>query len=336
MNPHVDHVADLAQGSLDSHAVDQGNAAGVTPAAGLQVNIHPVKKVSSRFDQFVAKVRDNSPAWLVNSGSQISLSFKGGADILSIWSSLRRGAYSPWRFAGSALTLFAEVLGAIIPEKKISEEKQEEYTHMSRWQYFKTKTREAFDPKNHIAETSGMALIVNGFCLAMAGLNQSSKKKISWEILQGMMTSAAGVIMNYMPDRERAWQVAHTTFMVRSIPAALQAQDAWKNGFPHAKKPVPPGDWQQWGKWILNQIANIFGTLYGGVKKMPDGTIVHIGKQGEDNTAPRQSRQHVASGKEAVPLLEHPKMPDTKITHAKTPHKMLEHHAVAEQMEVAG
>ena len=284
MNPSADIAAPLAA----PIAVDETQIA--VPSTDA-----PTKKPRGNFDSFIAKVRDATPAWLVNSGTQISLGFKACADGLSVWSSVRKGSSSPWRLTGSLITLGAEILGTKIPEKKITEEKQQEYTQMSKWQYFVTKTREAFNPKEHIAETSGLALIINGFCVAMSGLKQSSKNKKSWEILQGAMTSVAGIIMNYMPDRERAWQIAHTTFMIRSVPAALQARDAWKFGFPEASPPVAKGDWQQGAKWVLNQIANLFGTFYGGVKKLPDGSIEHIGKKGEDITAPRQSRRMVAS-----------------------------------------
>lgn len=283
------------------------------------------QKPHKGIDGAIANIRDKSPDWLVNHGSQVSFSLKTAADGLSVWSAVRKGSQSPWRLAGSLITLFTGFLGINIPEKAITEEKQQEYAQMSRWQYFVAKTKEAiFNPKDHIAETSGFALILNGFCLAMSGIAQSSKNYKSKETIQGMMTAAAGMIMTYMPDRERAWQLAHTTFMIRSVPAAFQAHDAYFKGNP--EKNIAPGDWQQGAKWVLNQIANIVGTLYGGVKKQPDGSIVHIGKKGDDTTAPRQSRRIVAgignasmsSASDEVSL----HVPSTKISDA-TPYDKL-------------
>ena len=272
----------------------------------------PKKSRLAGFDSFVAKVRDASPAWLVNNGSRFCLAFKFSADGFSIASAVRDKSRSPWRLRASLVTAGAEVLGMIFPEKDISDEQRAGYRQMSPWKFFVTKTREALNPKDYITETIGLALIVNGAFMALAGRAQSSPGNKSWEILQGMMTTVAGVIMTYWPDRERAWQLAHSTFMARSIPAALQADTAYRKGYPNAKEPAASGDWFQWAKWVLNQIANALGTLYGGVKKMPDGEILHIGMKGNDVSAPRQSRRQIAAKPVAEPLLT--TSPETSIT----------------------
>lgn len=308
MNPSDD----TAIKPQDTSAADERVALEVKHV--LEQEILEQQKPRDGIDGVIARIRDKSPDWLVNSGSRISFSLKSAADGLSVWSAVRKGSQSPWRLAGSLITLAAGILGTQIPEKKIPEEKQQEYAQMSRWKYFLTKTREAiFNPKDHIAETSGFALILNGFCLAMSGIVQSSKNHKSKETIQGVMTAAAGLIMTYMPDRERAWQLAHTTFMVRSVPAAFQAHDAYFKGNP--EKNIAAGDWQQGAKWILNQIANVIGTLYGGVKKLPDGSIVHIGKKGEDVTAPGQSRRKVlARGNNQEKSLENINEPGTMVS----------------------
>ncbi|MBX9725892.1 MAG: hypothetical protein K2X09_01390 [Rickettsiales bacterium] len=260
-------------------------------------------KPRRNFDTFVAKVRAASPAWLVNNGSRISLAFKGLADGLSVWSSLRKGSQSPWRLGASATTLISEVLGINFTEKGISEEQQQAYAKMSTWQYATTKVRQAFNPKEHITETAGVALVANGLMMAMSGVSQSVKGRVSWEIAQGLMTSAAGALLTFIPDRERAWQWAHGTFIARSVPAATHAYNAYYTGVP--EKNIAKGDWQTAAKWVANQIANIIGTFFGGIKKLPDGSIVHIGKKGEEITAPKQSRRLVASrdpAPDATPL----------------------------------
>ena len=250
-------------------------------------------KPRRNFDSFVAKVRAASPAWLVNNGSRMSLAFKGLADGLSVWSSLRKGSQSPWRLSASLTTLFSEVLGISFTEKGISEAQQQAYAKMSTWQYATTKVREAFNPKEHITETAGVALVANGLMMAMSGVSQSVKGRVSWEIAQGLMTSVAGAMLTFIPDRERAWQWAHGTFIARSVPAATHAYNAYYTGVP--EKNIAKGDWQTAAKWVANQIANIIGTFFGGIKKLPDGSIVHIGKRGEEITAPKQSRRLVAS-----------------------------------------
>jgi hypothetical protein len=250
-------------------------------------------KAHSSFDGFVARVREASPIWIVNNGSRISLAFKGLADGLSVWSSLRKGSQSPWRLGASLTTLGSELLGIAYAEKTISDEQELRYTQMSTWQYVTTKIRQAFNPKEHITETAGVALIANGLMMSMSGASQSVKGRVSWEIAQGLFTSAAGAMLTFIPDRERAWQWAHGTFIARSVPAAKHAYNAYYTGVP--EKNIAAGDWQQGAKWVSNQIANLLGTFYGGVKKLPDGSIVHIGKKGEDVTAPKQSRGAVAT-----------------------------------------
>ncbi len=290
-------------------------------------------KLSALFDGFIAKARDASPAWLVNNGSRFCLAFKGGADGLSVWSSVRKGSKSPWRLAASGVSLFSEILGMQFAEKKISEETQQQYRHMPVVQYVATKTAEAFNPKDHITETAGVALIVNGAFMAMSGVQQSVKSRVSWEIIQGVMTSVAGMIMTYMPDRERAWQIAHGTFMVRSVPAALQAKNAYFVGVP--EKNIAPGDWQQAAKWVLNQIANVLGTLYGGVKKMPDGSIVHIGKKGDEISAPRQSRKQLSSKVADVPVVRAGAMPETSVVQPSQLGRMANEIAIDKQVQAA-
>lgn len=286
-------------------------------------------KPRRNFDTFIAKVRDGSPAWLVNNGSRISLAFKGIADGLSVWSSLRKGSQSLWRLAASATTLFSEVLGISFTEKGISEEQQRAYAEMSTWQYCVTKVREAFNPKQHITETAGVALVVNGGFMAMSGVSQSVKGRVSWEIAQGLMTSAAGAMLTFIPDRERAWQWAHGTFIARSVPAATHAYNAYYTGVP--EKNIAPGDWQQAAKWVSNQLANLIGTAYGGVKKLPDNSIVHIGKKGEDTTLPKQSRRFAGSEAsmpdDATVTPMDAAVPTTSITDAATHHTLAASHA---------
>jgi hypothetical protein len=271
-------------------------------AAAIAVAATPKKNRLAGFDTFVAKVRDASPAWLVNNGSRYCLGFKGSADILSVWSSIATGRKSPWRLAASLTTLGSEGLGLIYPEKDISDEQRASYRQMSPGQFVIAKTKEALNPRDYITESAGLALIVNGLFMSKSGINQSVfekalvngkfKRNISPEIWQGMFTSVAGMVMTYWPDRERAWQISHTLFNVRTIPSAFQADRAFRFGVP--EKNIKPGDWQQWGKLGLNTVANVLGTFYGGIKKLPDGEIVHIGMKGDDVTAPRQSRRPVA------------------------------------------
>ena len=267
-----------------------------TPApekAGGCSSLDSVKKTKGGFDNFVAWIRDKSPDWVVNNGSRFNFGFKAMADVMSLWSSVRKGSSSPARLVASVVTLFTELLGIGCAEKKITEEKQKEYSEMSVFRYGVVKTKEAFNPREHILETVGLATIANGIFTVISGVNQSVKTRLSWEILQGALTAVAGLFMTYMPDRERAWQISTGVFWTRAPVAGKQAWNAYKIGVP--EKNIASGDWQQGAKWMLNQTSNLFGVVFGGVKKLPDGSIIHIGKKGEDITLPKQSRAAIAS-----------------------------------------
>ncbi len=238
-------------------------------------------KSGNSFDRMIAQVRAATPAAVVNSGSQINLGLKASADVMSVWSSVRKGSASPNRLIASLITLASELCGVFFKEKAVSDEKQLEYKQMGLPQYIAAKTMEGFNPKDHILETNGLATIMNGIFMARSGMVQSVKGKVSWELLQGVMTTAAGLFMSYMPDRERAWQISHGIFLVRAPVAGKQAWDAYYTGVP--EKGIAKGDWQQSAKWVLNQASNVVAELYGGVKKLPDGSIVKLGKDSAAN-----------------------------------------------------
>lgn len=282
-------------------------------------NLGQLKSSTSEnvIDRLATKIREKSPDWLVNSGTQVNFAFKASADTMSIWSSIRRGSASSWRFAGSAVTLAAELLGTVYKEKRISEERQKAYDAMSLPKYIGAKTLESCNPKEHILETVGLATIVNGVCTAISGLTQSSKKKVSWEIAQGALTAVAGIIMNYMPDRERAWQLSTAIFWTRAPVAGKQAWEAYFHGYPD--RGIIKGDWQQAAKWGLNQSSNLFGFFYGGVKKLPDGTIVHIGKKGDD-TSPRGKQHLLSNGENTLPKQQVPEMTIQQTKEAQVEH----------------
>lgn len=242
-------------------------------------------KPKNSFDKFVAVVRKRTPDGFVNRGSQFNFGLKATADIMSVWSSVRKGSASPARLTASLITLFTEVLGVFYKEKGIPEDQEQKYKKMNAGEYLLQKTKEGFNPKDHILETVGLATIGNGIFTTISGLNQSVKTRVSWEIFQGIMTTAAGLIMSYWPNRERAWQISTAIFWTRAPVAGKQAYNAYYHGVP--EKGIAKGDWQQAAKWVLNQTSNLFGVFFGGVRKLPDGTIVRIGKD-EDELTPEQ------------------------------------------------
>ncbi|MEJ0009834.1 MAG: hypothetical protein WDN72_04495 [Alphaproteobacteria bacterium] len=235
-------------------------------------------------------IRRATPAGIVNSGSQIKLGLQAGADTMSIWSAMRKGSSSPWRLVASVITLAGEGLGIVYKEKPYTVEERESYKRMSWPQYLGVKTLQAFHPKDHIGETVGLAFEFNGIFTALSGIAQSSKRSVSWEIFQGVMTTVAGACLSYMPNREKAWQLAIAAFWTRAPVSAQQSYVAYRYGYPD--KNIAPGDWQQGAKWVLNQTSNLVGFVYGGIKKLPDNTIVRVADDEEQRELAEQRRRH--------------------------------------------
>ena len=220
------------------------------------------------------KVRRATPTDIVNSGGQINFGLRAVADGFSVLSALREGSKSPPRLIASLMTLSSEVLGVFFKDNPITAEERDQYRKQSWSQYFFTKTKQSLDPVHHIGETSGMALMLNGLFTSISGLRQSTPAMRSWEIWQGVFSAVAGIFMTYMPVRERAWQFSSLTFVARTPVAWLQARRAYSYGYPDVG--VRAGDWQQGAKFVLNQLSTAFGFFYGGVHKLPDGTIVRV------------------------------------------------------------
>ena len=225
------------------------------------------------------KVRRVTPTDIVNHGGQINFGMRAVADGFSVWSAIREGSKSPPRLIASLITLGSEVMGVFFKDNPITAEERDAYRKQSWSEYFFTKTKQSMDPVHHIGEASGMALMLNGLLTAISGIRQSTPAMRSWEIWQGVFTSVAGMFMTYMPVRERAWQLSSLTFVARTPFAWLQARRAYGYGYPDVG--VKAGDWQQGAKFVMNQLSTAFGFFYGGVRKLPDGTIVRIEKKAE-------------------------------------------------------
>ena len=257
----------------------QASNATAAPADAREANAvretkPPALESKGGFDGFVERVRRVTPAFIVNNSSQLNLGSRAIADAMSMWSGLRKGSQSYPRFIAGGVALFAEILGVFYTEKEEDPALQARYQKASWPEYIWMKTRQAFDPKNHIMQTIGFTTVLNGVLTTVSGVNQSSRGKWSYESIQGAMTVLAGLVISYLPNRERAWQLASTIFFTRAPPSAMQAYQAYYHGYPD--KNIAKGDWQQGAKFVLNQLANTIGVFYGGVKKLPDGTIVHI------------------------------------------------------------
>lgn len=310
------------------HSPDDVAAATPVPAPAQGDGRAPSLVVNHRnpWDSLVAKVRDHTPAWVVNSASQFNLGLKGAADLMSIWSAVRKGSASPPRLIASGITLFSEGCGLFFKEKAPSDAKEREYQSMSLPQYAVAKTVEGFNPKDHILETNGLATILNGIFTTASGIRQSSKGHISMETWQGALTSLAGAFMVYMPERQRAWQISHTIFLSRLPFAASQSYTAYFHGYPDASPPVAKGDWQQAAKLVLNQSSNVFAWFYGGVKKMDDGRIVLLGKDSTEELPEKMRMRDKRHGANA-PAAD---VPVTTVSHRGMAERMQQGQAMPE------
>lgn len=248
------------------------------------------------FDRFAERVREATPAWVVNNGSRINFAIKGLADSMSIASSVRRGSQAPARLAANLITLGSLIPGSIYQEKQITAEEASAEAQLNPLQYIGHRLKYALNPRDHVVETVGVATMLNGALTVASGLAQSSRRQWSWELLTGACTVAAGSALTFMRDRQRAWQTWTGIFIGRMPFKALQSEQAWNRGY--TDRGIRPGDKYQGANLGLQLFGNVFSTFYGGVKKMPDGTIVHLG---EGEQVPQAKLTHVAEHERAMP-----------------------------------
>lgn len=241
--------------------------------------------IDREWTKFVDGIRKVTPAILINEGSRIHFALKAAADGFGVASGMKKGSGTPERTAANVITFATLIPGAMFKEKPESKEDAEKYKKMNPLQYAFTKVIQAADPKNHIAELVGVATIINGILTARSGFRQSAAGALSKEIWQGLLTSVAGAALTFIPDREKAFQISTSIFLWRIPFKYAQAHQAYFHGYPKAKDgPIPSGDWYQFANFGLQQAANVFGLFFTGIKKMPDGTIVRIGKDEKNLT----------------------------------------------------
>ena len=143
--------------------------------------------------------------------------------------------------------------------------------------------------------------MINGALVFASGLLQSSHKRVSLEVVLGAMSAAAGAALTFMPDREKAWQLLTGLYIAR-IPVKERHTKYAQEGL---YKNTTPGDNWQRTSFTMSLLASVFGFFYSGVKKMPDGQIVHLGKD-EHTVAPAQLEAYTAQ--------EHPEQPRSKVS----------------------
>ena len=250
-------------------------------------DIPPQSRTEQNKESFLDNVRKATPASIVNNASRLNSLIRLSADSVSIYGSIKYPA--PFRTAASAISLSALAAGIIIPEKTESQEQRDAYKRMSAPEYVGVKVSQAFDPKNHIAATIGLATIANGMLTTVQGISHTRTKGwFSKEILTGALTIAAGSALNFIPDQEKAWQISNGLFYTR-LPFS-----AWDAHTHHTKD----GNVWQWTKLGLNQAANTVGVMYGGIKKDEHGNIIRV-----DDTVPQQPQKQ-PEAKISTPIQE--------------------------------
>ncbi|MCI5048839.1 MAG: hypothetical protein MRY32_00695, partial [Rickettsiales bacterium] len=247
-----------------------------------QRNPSAATTIVSHWDTLADHVRHATPAIIVNNGARLVFGMRAIADAMSIKSGWQY--QSPLRAAASSISLAGLCMGLVFTEKPVSEEERESYKDMSAWEYIPLRLKHALNPMDHVTSTVGLATIPNGVLMAMSGMRQHVPGKVPWELIQGCMTVAAGSALNFLPDQERAMQLAHGIFTIRAPFAYAQADRAWRRGIP--EKGIPAGDTGQMGKFFFNQLSNVGGFFYTGVIKRPDGTIVTL----EEAQAEKQAK----------------------------------------------
>lgn len=275
------------------------------------------------WDNITDNVRSVTPAFVINNGSRFNFGFRAAADVASMVSGQKFD--SPYRTAASAISLAGLSLGLFFKEEPPTEERKERIKQMPLGEYIAMRVKDSFDPKHHVMATVGMATIPNGVLMAISGYQKRIPGHAPWELYQGLMTVAAGMSLNFIPDQERAWQTATAIFTIRAPFAAKQAHTAYYYGqakpdlgfeprspkeFPGDWK-TPPGDYMQALKFVFNQTSNLFGFFYGGIHKDEQGNIIRL----KDIEAKKNEDARKAEGLSSdLPPMAAGRSPDTYIS----------------------
>lgn len=227
------------------------------------------------FDRFADRVRQATPAWIVNNGTRINFALKALADGTGILSSVRRGSESPARLIANSVTLATLIPGSIYSEKVPTQDEMAREKEMGLIPYMGHRIKSAFNPKEHVVEMVGLATMANGALTVLSGVNQSSRRQLSWELVTGAFTMMAGGALTFMQDRQRAWQSWTAIFLGRTPFKLMQSEQAYSRGY--VDRNIRPGDKYQGLNLGIQLFGNVFSTFYAGVKKNPDGTITHLG-----------------------------------------------------------
>jgi hypothetical protein len=249
------------------------------------------------WDGMTDAVRRATPAAIVNNGARINFGCRLVGDSMGAASALRPGSASPLRLVAYLFTIPTLFLALFYKEKPVDKAQLDDYRQMSHLQYGITKLKQAFDPKNHVSETTGLATMLNGLFVMGSGIMQSSRQRMSLEVVLGGLTTAAGAALTFMPDREKAWQLLTTLYIAR-IPVKERHTKYAQEGL---YKNTRPGDNLQRTGFTMSLLASIFGFFYSGVKKMPDGQIIHLGKD-EHKLTQQQIDAYKAQENEDAPL----------------------------------
>lgn len=257
------------------------------------------------FDRVTQAVRQATPAWIVNNGSRINFALKALADSMSIASSIRRGSEAPARLWANSITLASLIPGSLYQEKASSDAEDAAEAKLSPLAYVGRRLSYALNPRDHVVETVGVATILNGALTIASGAAQSSKRQLSWELVTGAFTMAAGGALTFLHDRQRAWQSWTAIFIGRTPFKVMQSEQAWNRGY--TDRDIKPGDKYQGMNLAVQLFGNVFSTFYGGVKKLPDGSIVHLGRhrdQANHHDVPHTTLTTVRSHERALGELQ--------------------------------
>lgn len=268
----------------------------VLAKAPTEMNEQPEEVVSSI--GAINWIRHNTPAFVVNNGARYNFGVRLIADILTVMSGLRKGSESPMRSWAGVVSGTALAMGLYYNEQPPTRAEVEQTKNMSVLEYIPVQLKRAMDPEHHVTATVGVATVINGFLYMAAGRAQHVPGKIQWEMLKGGLTSAAGAALAFIPDQETAWQTSTALFWVRAPSSYINAHQAYFKGIP--EKNVAAGDWMQLAKWGFNQSSNVFGMLYGGIKKDEQGRIVKVSHNEYREQEPDLSYPEPEDTKEAL------------------------------------
>ena len=235
--------------------------------------------------------QEASPSWLVNNAVRANSAFRMAGDWFNYKSSQKAG--SVYRGRAAMISAVGGVTSFFFPQHEQSQDTIDAYDRMSLPEYATTRVGQIFQPWNHITQTIGASIALNGLFTLQSGMHFLSTSKDAAELKIPYVKETFPLRKGMLESTRGLWTLAGAGGLIFAKNEANAWQ--WFSSFMTARTGITIAQGFESHKFDKDQYmgfsvasnltANGVGFLYGGGKKYPDGTIVEVQKRGAEKEA---------------------------------------------------